>query len=139
MSLIQRSWIRLKLAISSEARIHAPLSSSLADLICRVWCRVWLVADRLSGFALDGAHNRRENRPRDAAAGDLTDDASNIRRRSRIGEQGNKHAEDLSADATTNGSGDRVSKRSEINVFGSAPGDIAADGTADDLYDQIDE
>src|ERR1700720_1867045 len=87
----------------------------------------------------DGAHNRRQHCPCNAATGHLADDAADIRRRGRIGEQRNQHAEDLSAYAATNRTRDGVSKRTEIDILGCVRGDISADGAADDLYDQIDE
>src|ERR1700730_17753847 len=43
----------------------------------------------------DGAHNRRQHCPCNAATGHLADDAADIRRRGGIGEQRDQHAEDL--------------------------------------------
>jgi hypothetical protein len=98
-----------------------------------------MIADRSSRPVLDGADDRRENGTRDAATGDLTDDASDIRRRGRIGEQGNQHAENLSPDAAADCTRDGIPDCTEIDILGGAPGNISADGPADDLDDQIDE
>jgi hypothetical protein len=89
--------------------------------------------------ALDSTDDRRENGTRNAATGHLADDAADIWRRGRIGEQRNQHAEDLSAYAATNRTRDSVSKRTEIDILGGTRDNISADGAADDLYDQIDE
>jgi hypothetical protein len=102
------------------------------------WCPVQ-IASRSGGFILDGAYDGRENGTRNAAAGYLADDAADIRRRSRIGEQWNQHSEDLSAGAATDGTRKRVSQCPEIDILGGACGDISADGAADDLYDEINE
>jgi hypothetical protein len=100
-----------------------------------------MIAERSSrrGPVLDGTDDRRENGTRNAAPGHLADDAADIRRQGGIGEQRNQHAEDLSSYSATNRTCDSVSKRTEIDIFGCARGDISADGAADDLYDQIDE
>src|SRR5713101_9816353 len=100
-----------------------------------------MIAERSSRRrpVLDGTDDRRENGTRDAATGHLADDAADIRRRGRIGEQRNQHAEDLSAYAATHRTCDGVSKRAEIDILSCARGDISAYGTADDLYDQINE
>jgi hypothetical protein len=100
-----------------------------------------MIAERSSRRrpVLDGTDDRRENGTRDAATGHLADDAADIRRRGRIGQQRNQHAEDLSAHAATHRTCDGVSKRTEIDIPGRARGNISADGAADELYDQIDE
>jgi hypothetical protein len=97
------------------------------------------IASRSAGFVLDGANDGREHGARNAATGHLADNAADIRRRGRIGEQWKQHSEDLSPDAAADGTRKRVSKRTEIDILGSARGDISADGAADDLYDEINE
>jgi hypothetical protein len=87
----------------------------------------------------DGAHNRRQHCPCNAATGHLADDAADIRRRGGIGEQRDQHAEDLPSDAAADRARNGVSKRTEIDILGRARGNVSADGAADDLYDQIDE
>jgi hypothetical protein len=96
-----------------------------------------MIAACSSRPVLDGADDRRENRARDAATGHLADDAADIRRRGGICKQWNQHAEDLPPDAAADSARDGVSKRTEIDILGCAPGDISSDGAADDLYDQI--
>jgi hypothetical protein len=95
---------------------------------------------RWSGrFILDSADDGGEYRTRNAATGYLADDAADIWRRSRVGEQRNQHAEDLPPGAAADRTCDGVSNRPKIDVLGGARGDIPADGAADDLYDQVDE
>ena len=98
-----------------------------------------MIADRSGRPVLDGADDRGENGTGDTAAGDLADDAADIRRRSRIRQQRDQHAEDLSTGAAADGARERVAERAEIDVLGRPRGDIAADGAADDLNEQVDE
>src|ERR1700761_3383255 len=86
---------------------------------------------------LDGTDDRGEDGTGYAAAGDLADDAADIRRRAGIGQQRNQCAQNLSSDAAAHCTGDGISKRTEIDVLGRAGGDIAADRAADDLDDQV--
>src|SRR3984957_14279659 len=90
-------------------------------------------------LVLQCADDCGENGTRHATAGDLADDATDIRRRGAVGEQRKQHAKDLSPDTTADGSCDRIPERTEIDILGRAGGDISADSAADDLYDQIDE
>ena len=48
-------------------------------------------------------------------------------------------AQKLPAGTAADGARDGISKHAEIDVLGRAPCDIAADGAADDLDDQVDE
>src|SRR5206468_9654247 len=80
-----------------------------------------------------------ENGTGDTATGDLADDAADIRRRGAIGQQWNQHTEQLSSGTAANGARDGISKRPKIDVLGGAACDIAADGAANDLDDQVDE
>src|ERR1700733_13804861 len=99
-----------------------------------------MVSDRSSSRpVLDGAHDRRQHGASNAATGNLTDDAADIRRRCGIGKQWNQHAEDLSAGAAADGARDGISKRAEIDILGGAGRNVSTDGAANDLDDQIDE
>jgi hypothetical protein len=98
-----------------------------------------MMVERSSRPVLDGADDRRKNRTRDAATGHLTDDAADVRRRGAIGEQGNQHPQDLSADAAPDRTRDGISDCTEIDILGCAAGNIPTDGAADDLDDQINE
>jgi hypothetical protein len=89
--------------------------------------------DGSSCLVLEGADDRGENGTGNAATGDLADNTADIRRRSRIGEQRNQHAEDLSSGAAADGARQRVSERAEIDILGRTRGDIPTDGAADDL------
>src|SRR5216684_4052329 len=71
-------------------------------------------ADPLRRLVLDCTDDCCEKSTRDPATGHLTDDATNIWRRSCIGKQRKEHPENLSANT-------------------------AANGAADELYDQINE
>jgi hypothetical protein len=97
------------------------------------------MADGSGRLVLEGADDRGKNGARHAATGDLADDAADIRRRSRIRQQRDQHAEDLSTGAAADGARERVAERAEIDVLGRPRGDIAADGAADDLNEQVDE
>jgi hypothetical protein len=95
------------------------------------------MADGSGRLVLEGADDRGKNGPRHAATGDLADDAADIRRRSRIRQQRDQHAEDLSAGAAADGARERVAERAEIDVLGRPRGDIAADGADMTRYSPI--
>ncbi len=77
--------------------------------------------------------------PGHAATGHLADNAADIGRRGAIGEQRNQHAEQLSSGAAADGPDDGVCNVPR-SMFLAAPGDdIAADGSADNLDDEVDE
>src|SRR5258708_31016469 len=86
---------------------------------------------------LDGADDRGQDRPCNAATGHLADDAADIRCRGGIGEQRDQHAEDLAPDATADRTRAGISKWTEIDILGGARRNIAADSAAADLHDQM--
>ena len=97
------------------------------------------IASRSSCLILDGADDGGENGTRNTPTGHLADDAADIRRRGRIGEQRKEHSENLSPDPAADCTREGVPKRTEVDILGGTRGDISADGAANDLYDEVDE
>src|SRR5258708_14343332 len=79
---------------------------------------------------LDGADDRGQDRPRNAATGHLADDAADIRCRGGIGEQRDQHAADLSPDATADATRDGISKRTDIDILDGPRPTLTADCAA---------